>query len=85
MSRPPGPTQPDRDTQNPWERYGWIMGAIWLVFLSFPLKSAFTVETSWVWRLFAITAILPGGRRVYKHLILHLRAARITCQVDVEA
>jgi hypothetical protein len=34
---------------------------------------------------FAVNAILPGGRRVYKHVILHLRAARIARQVDVEA
>ena len=61
MTQPPGPTQRDRDTrddQNPWERYGWIMAAIWLVFLMFPLTSAFTVETSWVWRSLAIAAIL---------------------------
>jgi ketosteroid isomerase-like protein len=34
---------------------------------------------------FAVTAILPGGRRVYEHVILHLRGARIARQVDVEA
>jgi hypothetical protein len=34
---------------------------------------------------FAVTAIRPGGRRVYEHVILHLRGARIARQVDVEA
>jgi two-component system, NarL family, sensor histidine kinase DesK len=61
VTQPPGLTKPDRgtrDAQDPWERYGWIMGAIWLVFLMFPLTSAFTVETSWVWRVLAIAAIL---------------------------
>lgn len=61
MTQPPGLTKPDRgtrDAQDPWERYGWIMGAIWLVFLMFPMTSAFTVETSWVWRVLAIAAIL---------------------------
>jgi ketosteroid isomerase-like protein len=34
---------------------------------------------------FAVTAILPGGRRIYEHVILHLRGARIARQVDVRA
>jgi hypothetical protein len=34
---------------------------------------------------FAVTATLPGGRRVYEHVILHLRSDRIARQVDVEA
>jgi ketosteroid isomerase-like protein len=33
---------------------------------------------------FAVTAILPGRRRVYEHVILHLRGGRIARQVDVE-
>jgi len=42
------------------------MGAIWLVFLMFPLTSAFAVETSWVWRSLAIGAILAfAGVYVY--------------------
>jgi two-component system sensor histidine kinase DesK len=54
----PEPVGNTRDTQDPWERYGWIMGAIWIVFLLFPLTSAVTVETPWVWRALAIAAIL---------------------------
>jgi hypothetical protein len=34
---------------------------------------------------FAVTAILPGGRRIYEHVILHLRGARIARQFDVRA
>jgi hypothetical protein len=34
---------------------------------------------------FAVTATLPDGRRVYEHVILHLRGAHIARQVDVEA
>lgn len=57
QTQDPQPVRGTRDTQDPWERYGWIMGAIWLVFLMFPLTSAFTVETSWVWPALAIAAI----------------------------
>ena len=24
----------------PWQRYGWVMGAVWLVFLAFPVAGA---------------------------------------------
>ena len=33
---------------------------------------------------FAVTAILPRGRRVYQHVVLPLRGARFARQVDVE-
>ena len=56
---PPRPlNQPERNTQDPWERFGWVMGSVWLVFLLFPLTSAFTAETSWGWRSFGVAAIL---------------------------
>jgi two-component system sensor histidine kinase DesK len=51
-------SQPDRDTQDPWERFGWIMGAIWLVFLLFPLAAALTADAWWVWRALTALAIL---------------------------
>jgi hypothetical protein len=34
---------------------------------------------------FAVTSIFPGGWRVYQHIILHLRGARIARQVDAKA
>jgi hypothetical protein len=34
---------------------------------------------------FAVITVLPGGRRVYEHVILHLRGTRNARQVDVEA
>lgn len=58
MTAGPATTPPERDTQNPWERNGWIMGAIWLVFLLFPLAAAITVDTTWAGHVFAVTAIL---------------------------
>ena len=37
---PIGETEPDAD-RNPWERFGWLMRAVWLVFLIYPLISVF--------------------------------------------
>ncbi len=32
-------TRSQTDTSNAWARYGWLMGAIWLVFLYFPITA----------------------------------------------
>ncbi|MCE1180006.1 MAG: sensor histidine kinase [Micrococcales bacterium] len=40
-------TRPDTPA-SPWERHGWVMGAIWLVFLGFPLYAA-AVRPGPVW------------------------------------
>jgi two-component system sensor histidine kinase DesK len=62
----PALAQPDRDTRDPWERFGWIMGAIWLVFLLFPLASAITADTTGAGRAFAIVSILAfAGVYIY--------------------
>ena len=29
--------RPHAARRDPWDRYGWVMGAVWLVFLGFPL------------------------------------------------
>ncbi len=47
--------------RNPWERYGWVMSSIWLVFLIFPLVAALNEPTAWVWRSVAIGLILAFG------------------------
>lgn len=53
-------------TVNPWDRYGWLMGAIWLVFLLFPLTAIFTSDHS-VWgRVLGVVLIL-GFAAVYVH------------------
>lgn len=49
------------DVRNPWERYGWVMSSIWLVFLIFPLASALYAPTTWVWRTVAVALILAFG------------------------
>lgn len=48
-------TEPPRD---PWDRYGWVMGVVWLVFLWFPVSEAATAERHWVWRAVVIALIL---------------------------
>ncbi len=81
MTRSPKLTQPDRDTQDPWERSGWIMGAIWLVFLLFPLTSALTAETSWIWRSFGVAAIFTFAA-VYVYGFIRIGRTETWAQVN---
>ena len=74
-------TQEDRDTQGPWERFGWIMGAIWLVFLMFPLSSALTADASWLLRSFAVAAIL-GFAAVYVYGFIRIGRTESSAQVN---
>lgn len=79
---PPRPaTQPERDTQDPWERFGWVMGSIWLVFLLFPLASAFAAETSWGWRSFGVAVILAFAA-VYVYGFIRIGSADTWAQVN---
>lgn len=49
------------DKRDPWEKYGWVMSSIWLVFLIFPLVAALNAPTALVWRIFAIVLLLAFG------------------------
>lgn len=42
---------------NPWERFGWLMGAGWVVFLYFPIRSVFWADLADPWRVIALAAI----------------------------
>ncbi len=60
--------------QDPWDRYGWVMAAIWLVFLTFPIVAAATLDTGWVWRVVGILIIVAYAA-VYLHGFVRLPAA----------
>ena len=81
MTRPPALTQSERDTEHPWERFGWVMGSIWLVFLLFPLTSAFTAESSWAWRSFGVAAILAFAA-VYVYGFIRIGRTESSAQVN---
>ncbi len=59
------------DKRDPWEKYGWVMSSIWLVFLIFPLVAALNAPTAWVWRMVAI-ALLLGFGAVYVRAFIAL-------------
>lgn len=50
--------------QDPWERYGWVMGTVWLIFLLLPLAGLVFGESA-VWAKVAGTACILAFGVVY--------------------
>ncbi|ROR72477.1 sensor histidine kinase [Bogoriella caseilytica] len=40
----PAPTEEQRIPASPWDKFGWLMGVVWLVFLVFPLLGAWELD-----------------------------------------
>jgi len=58
---PPVLDRPEADLRDPWDRFGWVMGVVWLVFLGFPIAAAATGDQSWVLRALGVALILLFG------------------------
>jgi two-component system sensor histidine kinase DesK len=64
---PPGASSDDVDLpRDPWQRFGWLMSVIWLVFLGFPLAAALTADRSWALRVTAALLVVTFAA-VYVH------------------
>lgn len=65
------PAAARRAARGPWDRYGWMMGAIWLVFLGFVVIDAVTMDAGWGTRVvaLALTLLFAG---VYVHGLVRL-------------
>ncbi|MGC1207084.1 MAG: sensor histidine kinase, partial [Ornithinimicrobium sp.] len=44
--------------KDPWERWGWLMSTIWLVFLLFPFFAALNAPVAWGWRIATIGGLV---------------------------
>ena len=64
-------SQPASETRDPWDRFGWVMGVVWLVFLLFPLIEAVTADLHVGWRALAVTLILLFAA-IYIHGLVRL-------------
>lgn len=47
--------------EDPWARFGWLLGAVWLVFLVFPLAAAAAADTSLAGRIAGVALVLLFG------------------------
>ncbi|MGB5951957.1 MAG: hypothetical protein WBG57_05485, partial [Ornithinimicrobium sp.] len=50
-----------RPSADSWHRWEWLISAIWLVFLIFPLFAAVTAPVDLVWRALTVVALLMFG------------------------
>ena len=55
MTEPTPTAQAERD---PWDRYGWVMGTVWLVFLGFPILGIIAGDLPVPTKVAAVAAIL---------------------------
>ncbi|MGC0141998.1 sensor histidine kinase [Pseudactinotalea sp. Z1732] len=53
----PGADEADIGT-NPWDRFGWVMATIWLLFLAFPIMAVYQSDHSLLVRVLAIGGVL---------------------------
>lgn len=61
------------EPREPWERFGWIMGAIWLIFLVFPAQSVVTSDHPWGLRAGGVALVLVFAA-VYLHGLIRTDA-----------
>jgi two-component system, NarL family, sensor histidine kinase DesK len=59
---------------DPWDRFGWVMGVVWLVFLGFPIAGALTSDRQLAWRVLAV-ALIALFAAAYVHGFVRLGRA----------
>lgn len=47
--------------RDPWDRFGWLMGVVWVFFLYFPISGAMTSDAEPAAKTAAVTALLLFG------------------------
>ena len=63
---PPTADPTESIAEDPWERFGWVMGAIWLVFLAFPIAAVVNSDRPGAFRALGVVLIV-GFAVVYVH------------------
>jgi len=59
----PCPNEPrtDAEPRDPWERFGWVMSSMWLLFLGFPIAAGVAAEAPVAARVATIAGIAAFG------------------------
>ncbi len=55
---------------DPWDRYGWVMAGIWLIFLIYPISEVWTQSDSWFGRAVGLVAIVGFAAAYLRAFIL---------------
>ena len=64
----------DAEPDGPWERYGWLMGAVWLVFLVFPIIELLQSKAPLAWVAIAWVALVLFAGLFIAGLTVGMRA-----------
>ncbi|WP_344779094.1 sensor histidine kinase, partial [Microbacterium marinilacus] len=59
---------------DPWERYGWLMAAVWLIFLIYPVLALAASEQHVAWRVLGWAALVAFAVLYVTGLIIGMRA-----------
>ena len=54
-------TPPVEDLRNPWDRFGWVMGSVWLVFLAFPMAGIVLGDLPTVTKVAGLSCLVVFG------------------------
>jgi two-component system sensor histidine kinase DesK len=80
----PAPQPRGGQARDPWERYGWIIRAVWLVFLVFPVITLVSSDLSW-WQVGIGLVLVAAFAAVFvlgaQHLERRERQCRPTAQL----
>ncbi len=56
-----GASSPVEDQRDPWDRYGWVMGSVWLVFLGFPMAGILLGDRPTVTKVAGLSCVVAFG------------------------
>lgn len=58
MTRAPSAPPSSKAQKDPWERYGWLMAVVWMVFLAFPILELLRSDADIGWRVLGWSGIV---------------------------
>ncbi|MGH3457996.1 sensor histidine kinase [Aeromicrobium sp.] len=73
---PPSTEHTESIAEDPWERFGWVMGAIWLVFLGFPIAAIITSDRPGALRALGVVLIVGFAAIYVRGLVRSSRVER---------
>ncbi len=56
-----GATSSVEDPRDPWDRFGWVMGTVWLVFLGFPMAGILLSDLPTATKVAALSCVVAFG------------------------
>ncbi|MGO3136653.1 MAG: sensor histidine kinase [Agrococcus casei] len=65
---------PEPDARGPWERFGWLMAVIWMIFLIYPIIALVASTAPLAWRVVAWAALAAFALAYITGFVLGMRS-----------